>query len=161
MIVEALNKLGHLETAVQSLEQRLPVELFKVVEKTNSDVQQRHPSSLVVSANSVKANLELPSGNDPGSSVLNDLLTTLYAKFEAIAEAHRVLNDVVAGVSRRSGLNTARLTRGFKELWKLYQSEMRTLLHSYLSDDGEAGQRGEGLAGNANIFRYQRDRSKV
>lgn len=160
-IVEALNKLGHLETAVESLEQRLPLELFKVVEKTNTEVQQRHPSIGISTVKTTKSNTELPSGKDPRTSILNDLLTTLYAKFEAIAEAHRVFNDVVTGVSRTRGLNTARLTRGFKELWKLYQSEMRTLLHDYLSSDGDASQRTQSLAGDVNIFKYQRDRSKV
>lgn len=160
-IVESLTKLGHLENAVESLEQRLPVELFKVAEKTFTEVQQRHPHSYTATTGSGKAGIGLPSVKDNRASVLNDLLTAQYAKFEAIAEAHRVFNDVVSGVSRREGLNTARLTRGFKELWKLYQSELRTLLHGYLSTDADSAQRGQGLAGETNVFRYQRDRTKV
>lgn len=132
-----------------------------MVEKTNIEVQQRHPNSLTSVTDTAKTNVELLSGDERRNGVLTDLLTTLYAKFEAIAEAHRVFNDVVAGVSRRSGLNTLRLTRGFKELWKLYQSEMRTLLHDYLSTNDESAQGSQGLSGEANIFRYQRDKSKV
>jgi len=159
--VEALNKLGHLESAVESLEQRLPVELFRVVEKTHTEVELRHPQTLVSKTASANSSVALPTGTDVRSGVLNDLLATAYAKFEAIAEAHRVFNDVVSGVSRRNGLNTSRLTCGFKELWKLYQSELRTVLHDYLSTDAEATQRSQGLTGESNVFKYQRDKSKV
>jgi len=146
---------------VESLEQRLPVELFKVVEKTHAEVELRHPQSLITKTTPGKSNVALSTGRDTRSGVLNDLLTTAYAKFEAIAEAHRVFNDVVGGVSRRNGLNTSRLTRGFKELWKLYQSELRTVLHDYLSTDSETTQRSQGLTSESNVFRYQRDKSKV
>jgi exocyst complex component 4 len=46
LLLEALHNLGHLSTAISSLNQRLPVELFKLVDKTNNEVDQRHPSSL-------------------------------------------------------------------------------------------------------------------
>jgi hypothetical protein len=51
----------------------------------------------------------------------------LYAKFEAIAEGHRVVHDVVTGIAEREGnRKPGSLTGGFKELWKLYQSEVWT-----------------------------------
>ena len=94
--------------------------------------------------------------NKPKKAVLEDLLGTLFARFEGIAEYHRALHEIVNGLSHRgSGSSKPRLTRGFKELWKLYQSEMRAILHDYLSDDGES-------TGNNDAFsRQQGDKNKV
>lgn len=46
LLVESLNKLGRLESAVDTLKQRLPVELFSIANETINEVDQRHPSSL-------------------------------------------------------------------------------------------------------------------
>ena len=130
LVIESLNKMGCLDLAIDTIEQRLPVELFKVVDKSNNEVAQRHPSILRAYASRkggrTKAELE---SDDIRTTLLNDLLWTLYARFEAIAESHRVVHDVVAGIVRREGStsSSATLTRGFKELWKLYQSEVRVL----------------------------------
>ena len=89
---------------------------------------------------------------------------TLYSKFEAIAEGHRVLHEVVVGllIERRCISKIDKYTGGFKELWKLYQLEMRTILHDYLATDGHGGTRG-GITGTAttDLFsRPNRDKSK-
>lgn len=127
LLVESLNKLNRLDIAVDTIEQRLPVELFKVVEKSNNEVAQRHPSVLrAYAGRSAKSNTGA-NNDELRTQLLNDLLWTLYARFEAIAESHRVVHDVVAGIVRREGIrdsSSAPLTRGFKELWKLYQSEV-------------------------------------
>ena len=162
LLVESLNKLGRLTEAVDSIEQRLPVELFKVVGRTNAEVQQRHPN-ISNKANSNKTGVETSLNNPMKYVVLGDLLDVLYAKFEAIAEAHRAFHEVVVGVSKRESNDREdpNLLRGFKELWKLYQSEMRSLLHDYLSTGGDTASRtNHGLASEANIFRYQRDKNK-
>jgi exocyst complex component 4 len=126
LLVESLNKMGRLDVAVDSIEQRLPVELFRVVDKTNNEVDQRHPSSLRGNIRKSKGIIDLGLGdNDIRSTVISDLLWTLYSKFEAIAEGHRVLHDVITGIVKREGVrNSGTLTGGFKELWKLYQSEV-------------------------------------
>jgi exocyst complex component 4 len=128
LVVESLNKMSRLDIAIDTIENRLPVELFKVVEKSNNEVAQRHPSVLrAFAANKgQKAHVGIES-DDLRTGLLNDLLWTLYARFEAIAESHRVVYDIVAGIVRREGMrdsSSATLTRGFKELWKLYQSEV-------------------------------------
>jgi exocyst complex component 4 len=120
LVIESLNKMNRLDMAINTIEQRLPVELFKVVDRSNNEVAQRHPSILRAYA----------SRKGGKSKVGIDLLWTLYARFEAIAESHRAVHDVVAGIVRREGLrdsSSATLMRGFKELWKLYQSEVRNL----------------------------------
>ena len=126
MIIESLNKLGHLDVAVDHMEQRLPVELFSIVDRTNQEVDLRHPSHSRGPRKTGKgpSDFELNNGGIH-NNVLNDLLWTLFSKFEAIAEGHRVVHDVVTGVIKREGLrDPENLTRGFKEMWKLYQSEV-------------------------------------
>ncbi|KAF1915375.1 Sec8 exocyst complex component-specific domain-containing protein [Ampelomyces quisqualis] len=166
LVIESLNKMNRLDVAINTIEQRLPVELFKVVDKSNNEVALRHPSVLraYASRKGGKAKTGIES-DEIRSTLLNDLLWTLYARFEAIAESHRAVHDVVAGIVRREGLrdsSSATLTRGFKELWKLYQSEMRSLLHDYLATDGEASYRtgqGQKSAGSA-FSRAPRDKTK-
>ncbi|RYO57984.1 putative exocyst complex component [Alternaria tenuissima] len=165
LVIEALNKMSRLDMAVDTIEQRLPVELFKVVDKSNNEVAQRHPSILRAYSAKKKGKAKTEVENeDVRTTLLNDLMWTLYARFEAIAESHRVVHDVVAGIVRRENraASSATLTRGFKELWKLYQSEMRSLLHDYLATDGEASYRGgQGQASTGSAFsRAPRDRNK-
>ncbi|KAL1622645.1 exocyst subunit [Neofusicoccum ribis] len=164
VILEALNKMSRLDIAIESITQRMPVELFRVVERSNTEVAQRHPSLVrgYASKGGAKTSRSYES-DETRATLLNDLLWTLYARFEAIAESHRVVHDVVAGISKRDGLrDVAMLTSSFKELWKLYQSEMRSLLHDYLSTDGELAFRSAqgGANSDSPFLRMQRDRNK-
>ncbi|KAG8532150.1 uncharacterized protein KY384_003790 [Bacidia gigantensis] len=163
MVIESLHKLGHLDVAVDRLEQRLPVELFSIVDRTNQEVDIRHAAitrgfKLEKGAVSFKF-----SHHSAGSEVLNDLLWSLYSKFEAIAEGHRAVHEILSGILKRDGIpQTESLTRGFKEMWKLYQSEMRSLLHDYLAADGNQSYRlGRQPMTNGNIFHsHLRERNK-
>ncbi|KAL1793579.1 hypothetical protein ACET3X_008561 [Alternaria dauci] len=148
LVIEALNKMSRLDMAVDTIEQRLPVELFKVVDRSNNEVAQRHPSILRAYSAKKKGKAKTEVENeDVRTTLLNDLMWTLYARFEAIAESHRVVHDVVAGIVRRENraASSAALTRGFKELWKLYQSEI--------------GGQGQASIGSA-FSRTPRDRNK-
>ncbi|KAG4026771.1 hypothetical protein MFRU_036g00050 [Monilinia fructicola] len=142
LLTEALNKLGRLETAVNTIKQRLPVELFGIVNETNSEVDQKHPSSLRGGLSSTQGNQTFSSReNTIRADVISDLLWTLYAKFEAIAEGHRVFHDVVRAITRREGMrNSVMLLGGFRELWNLYQNEIRSLLHNYVTTDADVYQ---------------------
>ena len=139
LLTEALNKLDRLEFAVNSIKQRLPVELFSIVAETNSEVDQKHPSSLRGGITNSQGNQTYSSReNSIRADVIYDLLWTLYAKFEAIAEGHRVFNDVVKSIIRREGVrNSGTLLGGFRELWNLYQNEIRSLLHNYVTTDAD------------------------
>ncbi|KAK2800656.1 hypothetical protein FQN50_008040 [Emmonsiellopsis sp. PD_5] len=164
VIIEALNKMGNLEVAVDRIEQRLPVELFGVVDKTSSEVAARHPDH---GRTSHARDLRAPGvpaglGGERGQ-VLSEFMWTLFAKFEAIAEGHRVVHDVVAGIVEREGIRKgASLTSGFKELWKLYQSEIRSLLHDYLATDGESTYRSAANVSNDayTLATIKRDKTK-
>lgn len=163
MIVESLSKLGQLGEAVSRIDQRMPMELYKVVEKTNHDIDAKYPSHL--RGQTAKGGKKLLSlhVDDGRNQVLSDFLWTLYSKFEAIAESHRVLHEVVGGVVAREKLpKPERYIGGFKELWKLYQMEMRSLLHDYLATNGDMTLRSSlTTTSSTDIFsRSQRDKSK-
>ena len=163
-LLESLSRLGRLDFAVECLNQRLPVELFAVVDKTNREVEIRHPLALGGLYESRKhGTLEDSEGDAPFKAVLNDFLWTLFSKFEAIAEGHRAVHDVINGIAEREGLrNRKALGTSFQEMWKLFQSEMRSLLHDYLATDGSSGDHtGRGPTNGSNIFhKGPRDRSK-
>lgn len=96
--------------------------------------------------------------------MLNDLFGTLYARFEAIAEGHRVVHEVISGITKREGTRgSSSLTGGFRELWKLYQSEIRSLFHDYLANDGDLSykRRDDDARGGSVFQRNLRDKSKV
>ncbi len=127
MLIEALDRLGCLDVAVDRIEQRLPVELFNIVDRTNYEVELRHLAHSRDNARLDTALLAHRSfGAESRSDVLDDLLWTLYSKFEAVAEGHRVVHDVVLGIATRNGSRQPdELAGSFRELWKLYQSEVR------------------------------------
>jgi len=168
MILEALNKMGRLDVAVDRMEQRLPIELFAVVERTNQEVDVRHPPHLRATEKHDRGKPLIDLGrNGDEEGVLNDLLYTLYSKFEAIAEGHRAVHEVVAGIVVREGLRkSGSLLGGFKELWKLYQSEVsasnpppESLLITFLVDEVVTsrlpGYRGESLVQFQDYICYQ------
>ena len=142
LVVEALNKLGRLEAAVDTLKQRLPVELFGIVNETINEVDQRHPSSLRGgSANSQGLHIYGTRETQMRADVIYDLLWTLYGKFEAIGEGHRVFHESIKALIRREGAgNNSALLGSFKELWNLYQNEIRSLLHNYVTTDADVYQ---------------------
>jgi Sec8 exocyst complex component specific domain. len=113
MIIEALNKMGHLDVAVDRIEQRMPVELFAVVDKTNAEVDARYPN-LPRGFSSRDSTTNLPTEiNEERGHVLTEFLWSLYAKFEAIAEGHRVVHDVVKGIVEREDMHkVSNLTGG-------------------------------------------------
>ncbi|KIW47373.1 uncharacterized protein PV06_00073 [Exophiala oligosperma] len=163
MILESLHKLGQLGEAVSRIEQRMPMELYKVVEKTNHDIDAKYPTHLRGHVNKDGRKVMALQVHDARAQVLSDFLWTLYSKFEAIAESHRVLHEIITGIASREKLTKPdKYTSGFKELWKLYQMEMRSLLHDYLATDGGMTLRsGLNTTTSTDIFaRPTRDKSK-
>ncbi|KAL4884144.1 hypothetical protein BJY04DRAFT_206005 [Aspergillus karnatakaensis] len=162
LLIEALNKMGHLDIAVDRIEQRLPVELFTVVDKTNAEIDSRYPLPRGSMAQEAKANSPTELIEKRGH-VLSEFLWTLYAKFEAIAEGHRVVHEVIAAIVEREGIPKSNsLAGGFKELWKLYQSEIRSLMHDYLATDGDSSIRpiDEETDARRQLYSGYRDKNK-
>lgn len=138
LLVESLNKLGRLDSAVNIIKERLPVELFGIVSETNGEVDQKHPSSLRGNISSAQGYHSFGKEDGIRADVIYDLLCTLYAKFEAVAESHRVFHDVVKSIVRREGArNSSMLLGSYRELWNLYQNEIKSLLNSYVTSDAD------------------------
>jgi exocyst complex component 4 len=138
LLVESLNKLGRLESAVNTIKERLPVELFGIVSETNGEVDQKHPSSLRGNISSAQGYHSFGKEDGIRADVIYDLLWTLYAKFEAVAESHRIFHDVVKSIVRREGARNSTILLGsYRELWNLYQNEIKSLLNSYVTSDAD------------------------
>ncbi|KAF2484494.1 Sec8 exocyst complex component-specific domain-containing protein [Neohortaea acidophila] len=166
LLVESLHKMSKLDVAADRIEERLPIEFHRLLERTLGEVEQRHPAMALKGSH----RRQTPGSDiDPERrAVLEDLLHTLFAKFEAIAEAHRVLHEVTAAVLKRDAVasdEAGALNRSFRELWKLLQSEMRSLLHDHLATDAgdptrAGGRREKDTMTVGNMFNSQpRDRS--
>ncbi|PNS15529.1 hypothetical protein CAC42_788 [Sphaceloma murrayae] len=162
LLVESLSRMGRLEVAVDAIEQRMPVELFRVVEKCYVEVEQRHPSNLRMAGGKRPNLTTIWQDDELRREIIEDMLSSLYARFEAIAEGHRIVHEVISGITRRHGERDTSLLRSFNELWKLYQSEIRSLLHDHLSSAGDLNSRSrldDDI--NANMFRpHARDRNR-
>jgi exocyst complex component 4 len=164
LLLESLDRMSRLDLAIDQIEQRLPVELFRVVETSYSEVEQKYPSLIRGAAKQQHFQLENINAevNQDKKMILDDMLSTLYAKFEAIAEGHRVLHEVVGGIMSRQGGDEPVLLRSFRELWKLFQSEIRSLLHDHLAVSGSPDKPSHSDQHHAaNMFKpHTRDRNK-
>ncbi|KAF2157948.1 Sec8 exocyst complex component [Myriangium duriaei CBS 260.36] len=162
LLLEALSRMSRLDVAVDAIEQRMPVELFRVVEKCYVEVEQRHPNNMRSTGGKRRNLATVWQDDDLRKEIVEDMLSLLYARFEAIAEGHRVVHDVISGISRRHGERDASLLRSFNGLWKLYQSEIRSLLHDHLSSSGDLNSRSRlNEDVQVNMFRpHARDKAK-
>lgn len=125
LLLESLNKMGRLSLTVESIEQRMPTELFRLVERTSTEVEQRYRDVVRPRYGQDVKNESDIGDDETRQTIISDFLSTLYSKFEAIAEGHRVLHDVITGISKREHIgNTTFLAGSFGELWKLYQNEV-------------------------------------
>ena len=118
-VIEALQRLGRLELAMERVEQRLPSEMFKIVEKAIGDVSP----NVTMLRNKLQSSQTQMSQVE--SDIIDELLDALYARFEAIAEGHRVVHEVICKIvpSTKSGKEN-NLSSGFKGLWEIFQSEV-------------------------------------
>jgi exocyst complex component 4 len=124
MILEALAVLGALGGALDSVNQRLGVEIFGLVESVIGDVHERaefvrrgleqSPSNTVITTgggpnNTVAGGLYVFVGEGPGAlrlaalegaakkadhEILRDLCWTLYSKLDAVVQGLRVVSEV-------------------------------------------------------------------
>ncbi|RHZ59662.1 hypothetical protein Glove_362g4 [Diversispora epigaea] len=145
IIIESLAILGRLPQALKAITQRIPVELYQLVDKTVAEVEERNADTIVIMKTKKNDSLngfslESPE-NDTHMEILKDLLWTLYSKLDAVMQGHRFVIDVVEMISKRP--EYAKITAEsqkirsypFSEIWKPVQSEVRTLLRDYITDD--------------------------
>ncbi|CAE6446216.1 unnamed protein product [Rhizoctonia solani] len=170
MLLEALAVLGSLGGALDTVNQRLNVEIFTLVESVISDVHER--------AEFVRRGLEQSQpgagntgsgggiyvfvGEGPGAlrlaalegaakkvdhEILRDLCWTLYSKLDAVVQGLRVVSEVSERIASRrdfkdaSGINPGQLFP-LANAWSSIRSEVRNLLHDQISDEGSGATAG-------------------
>ncbi|CAN6598900.1 exocyst complex component Sec8p [Trichomonascus vanleenenianus] len=145
LIIETLSNLNRLPGAFELIHQRLPIELHKIVDKTISEVSQRYPQSVrelqeTKAQRSALTDFENQSGHDIRLSILKDLAWTLYSKLIAVLQGHRVIYEVVSRISRQRGTaqNIDLLDYDFSGVFTIVQSEIRSLLYSYIADKSQS-----------------------
>ncbi len=123
-ILESLAVLGKLGVALETVTQRLPTEVYNLVEATISEVGERVESSnrlsmigpsmdgsrssgMFFSAGSSSGGLRLAalelSVKENSREVLKDLFWTLYSKLDAVVQGLRVISEVSNRIGSVSG----------------------------------------------------------
>ncbi|KAI7857397.1 Sec8 exocyst complex component-specific domain-containing protein [Circinella umbellata] len=170
IIMESLAMLGEIPPAMETVKERLPLEIHRLVDKTISEVEDRR------SAANKKEKIDRQSGdaldiycldranNESKTEILKDLLWTLYSKLEAILRGFRFTETCARRIKKR--LIAAREFDGtqdtfriyhFHEIWRPVQAEVRTLLQDYLSSQDRTLQK---KTIDINFFTFSRDKSK-
>lgn len=176
LLIETLASLNRLPSAFTIIHQRLPTELHKLVEKTLAEVRQRYPQTLRdVSKSTAAGKDDEPliqkglldfgyTATDIRLAVLKDFSQTLCSKLLAVLQGHRVIYESVVGVSKRRGgsrQDKELLTYDFAGVFKIVQSELRSMLYSYIADQGSSVTRARALPSIASpTQRRTRDKKK-
>lgn len=161
-LLESLAVLTQLASALDVVAQRLPVEIYTLVESTIEEVSDRaefakrasiilqngRPLSIDGSGRMVVASavnalrmaaLESPA-KDADRETLRDLFWTLYSKLDAVVQGLRVIYEVSNRIGARRDFKDssgAKVTNLFPlvEIWAPLQGEIRTLLKDYITTD--------------------------
>ncbi|CAO3657286.1 unnamed protein product [Mucor hiemalis] len=159
IITEAMLVLGEIPAAIETIQERLPVEIHTLVDKTISEVEQRH---LMTNWSSQSRKKE-KNGDDSDiycldkantevkNEVLKDLLWTLYSKLEAVLRGHRFVESCIRRIKKRvitaraSNVNNEEIgfaanitVYHFHEIWRPVQTEIRSILQDYLTSQDQA-----------------------
>lgn len=152
ILMESLAVLGKVQDTLDAVQNRLPIEIYALVDRTIAQVEERH----LLLADSRPMKLRRSSGvnifmysldkadSESHNEILKDFLWTLYSKLEAVLRGHRVLEDCARRIQARQKQKVAEEGAGatrepfqvyhFHQIWQPVQSEIRTILHDYLSD---------------------------
>ena len=125
----ALRSLSQIHRAMDALSQRLPLEVYQLVDKTIVEVESRHSIDLrnLVGRRREQRSFDGDGHNEANMEVLADLLWTLYSKLAAVLSGHRIVHDCVLAIVKESK-NKDNLTdtpeHNYIEVWKPIQSEV-------------------------------------
>ncbi|KAI8146190.1 hypothetical protein BJV82DRAFT_600834 [Fennellomyces sp. T-0311] len=171
IIMESLAILGDIPPAMETVRERLPLEIHRLVDKTISEVEERHSGSGNSKRQSDRqsaSNSDIycldRANNEVKNEILKDLLWTLYSKLEAVLRGFRFTETCARRIKKR--LIAAREFDGtqdtfriyhFHEIWRPVQAEIRTLLQDYLSSQERSLQK---KAMDSSFFSFARDKSR-
>ena len=119
---------------MDTLSQRLPLEVYQLVDKTIVEVESRHSNDLRNLGGRRREQRTAFEGlgrHEANADVLADLLWTLYSKLAAVLSGHRIVHDCVLAIVKESK-NKDNLTDtpeyNYIEVWKPIQSEVQGFL---------------------------------
>ncbi|KAJ3335656.1 hypothetical protein HDU93_004770 [Gonapodya sp. JEL0774] len=145
------------------IRQRLPLELYDLVERTTNEVRGRHD----VSADSKPRGsnsflLDIPDviGLDSETAeaeALKDLLSSLYQRLEIIVHGHLFLIEVIRDAAQSSSKPGSGTSYDIHEVWTAIQNEVKSLLYDYFTSQQEGKNfRGGGLFSVNDVVRDTR-----
>ena len=118
---------------MDTLSQRLPLEVYQLVDKTINEVESRHSIDLRNLGRRRREQHNTFDGSrrhEANAEVLADLLWTLYSKLAAVLSGHRIVHDCVLAIIKESK-NKDSLSDTpeyhYIEVWKPIQSEVQCL----------------------------------
>jgi len=118
---------------METVSQRLPLEVYQLVDKTINEVESRHSIDLRSLGRRRRERRNIfdgSGGHEANAEVLADLLWTLYSKLAAVLSGHRIVHDCVLAIIKESK-NRDNLTDtpeyNYIEVWKPIQSEVQCL----------------------------------
>ncbi|KAJ1951802.1 exocyst subunit, partial [Dispira parvispora] len=150
MLIKSLVLLDRIDDTVTAIQERIPVELYNLANRVIVEVEERHRVALEsaletheVSHASIPQSRMSAEQRSQAQDILEDFVTTLYARFGSVLEYHKFVLEVVDRESRRGsdkrasalaarGLNSSYALR---EVWMAIQSEIKSLLYDYLTAD--------------------------
>ncbi|KAK9470383.1 Sec8 exocyst complex component-specific domain-containing protein [Dipodascopsis tothii] len=144
-LLESLHRLGKLASALATVSQRLPTEVYKLVEMAITEVDMR--SSAVARtgyAESVMSGRVLDDKDKVSQEhaiSIKDLSQKIFPRLEAILQGQQLVHVVVQGIaSRRDGpkLHGRPLEYNYEDAWKTVQHEVQNILHDYVTDNVKA-----------------------
>ncbi|TPX72632.1 hypothetical protein SpCBS45565_g00189 [Spizellomyces sp. 'palustris'] len=138
-LIESLALLGRLRPAMEVIRERLPVELYYVVERTVQEVDHRYGKLGSSVEETLRGGMDSQGPNLLGTDarkaeirVLLEFLWELFRKFEAIIHGHTFLQAIVQEITKRqSGIKLDGLYT-IRDVWFTAQNELKALLYEYV-----------------------------
>ncbi|KAF8807754.1 hypothetical protein BYT27DRAFT_7189848 [Phlegmacium glaucopus] len=204
-LLESLAVLGKLGNALDNIAQRLPGEIFALVETTLDEVEERveygrrrssfalisglGKSEGVYTFNTCHASVDSTVGTKTplmkssslrlsaleslatrvDHDILKDLFWTLYSKLDAVAQGLRVVTEVTTRIGSRRDYKDSSGTKPvtlfpLPEIWSHIQTEVRTLIQTYLTDEQQGSSSSRNPISSINEIlrdgKFNRDRNK-
>ncbi|OUM68033.1 hypothetical protein PIROE2DRAFT_4316 [Piromyces sp. E2] len=87
IILECLRLLEQLPEALETIRQRLPLELYSVVEKTINEIDKNKNSKLIFKSKNISDLIGINS-QEAKSNLLKEMLKLLYSKLDSVVQIH-------------------------------------------------------------------------
>ncbi|ORX76849.1 hypothetical protein BCR32DRAFT_69784 [Anaeromyces robustus] len=138
IILECLRLLEQLPEALETIRQRLPLELYSVVEKTITEIDKKNENSYNINKNSKLlfksrniSDLIGINSQEAKSNLLKDMLKLLYSKLDSIVQIHAFVLNTSEKMLKLEGIQSTTYT--IRDVWIAVQNEIRSLLYDYLT----------------------------